>query len=289
MSAAFEFLLLLSIAAFIMGLAKGGLTIMGALPVPLLSLVYDPLHAAVALLPVMLVSDFVAVWLYRREFSARNVWVLVPSGIVGVAAAAVIAPHVSVEVVTFLTGVIGLAFCLHATVLRRVEAQAERPGSIGFGGVMGVLTGATSFLSHNGAPPFHAYVLPQRLPNLTFAGTATLVFAAVNLAKLPAYAAIGLVSDLSSAQVAMTIGAGILGAFAGRAVAGRLPEKVFRAAIVMMLFVLSAWLCLLVRRSRLRLSRSRARAKSDRPSHPVTGPRAASLDGRTVLRASALR
>ncbi len=49
-----------------------------ALAVPILSLWMDPLMAAGVLLPIFLVSDVVGVWLYRREFSARNVALLIP-------------------------------------------------------------------------------------------------------------------------------------------------------------------------------------------------------------------
>jgi len=48
----------------------------------------------------------------------------------------------------------------------------------------GTLSGFTSFISHAGAPPYQVYVLPQQLPKTVFAGTATLVFAAINLAKV---------------------------------------------------------------------------------------------------------
>jgi uncharacterized membrane protein YfcA len=52
------------------------------------------------------------------------------------------------------------------------------------------LSGFTSFISHAGAPPFQVYLLPQQLPKLVFAGTSTLFFAVINLAKLGPYHAL---------------------------------------------------------------------------------------------------
>jgi uncharacterized membrane protein YfcA len=50
-----------------------------------------------------------------------------------------------------------------------------------------LVAGFTSFISHAGAPPFQVYMLPQKLPKAVFAGTATLLFAVINAAKIWPY------------------------------------------------------------------------------------------------------
>ena len=55
----------------------------------------------------------------------------------------------------------------------------------------GTIAGFTSFVSHTGGPPYQAYVLPQKLPKMMFAGTSTIVFAVINLVKLVPYWALG--------------------------------------------------------------------------------------------------
>ena len=52
------------------------------------------------------------------------------------------------------------------------------------------MSGFTSFVAHAGAPPYQIYTLPQKMPRLVFAGTTTLLFACVNLAKVVPYAMI---------------------------------------------------------------------------------------------------
>ena len=64
--------LLLLLAAFLIGLSKGGLPGVGMLAVPVLSLFMSPINAAVLLLPIYILSDTVAVWLYRRQFSVNQ-------------------------------------------------------------------------------------------------------------------------------------------------------------------------------------------------------------------------
>ena len=51
------------------GMAKGGLgTGLGALTVPMLSLVINPVQAAAIMLPILCVMDLVAVWKFRKKY-----------------------------------------------------------------------------------------------------------------------------------------------------------------------------------------------------------------------------
>lgn len=237
-----EYFALLLIAALIVGAAKGGLASAGALAVPFLSIWMDPLVAAGLLLPIFIISDLVAVWLYRRDFSKKNVILLAVSGVIGVGLATVMAPYVSVAMAQFATGAIGIFYCaqaLRARLRKRVQAV---PFDARSGLVWGILTGITSFISHTGAPPFQSFVLPQRLPKLVFAGTNTIVFAIINIAKLPAYASIGLMADFDWALVAWMSAVASVGAVLGRRLAQVLPDETYRAVIQILLFVLSLYL-----------------------------------------------
>ena len=75
---------LAALAALLVGLSKGGLPSIGMLGVPLLSLLMSPVQAAALLLPIFVISDVAGVYLYRRDFSAVNLRLLIPAGIVGV-------------------------------------------------------------------------------------------------------------------------------------------------------------------------------------------------------------
>ncbi len=81
-----------------------------------------------------------------------------------------------------------------------------RPADVPRGLFWGSITGFTSFVSHAGAPPYQMYVLPQRLEKMVYAGTSTIVFAIINLLKLPPYWFLGQV-NLGSLRTARDIGA----------------------------------------------------------------------------------
>ncbi|MGG7564534.1 sulfite exporter TauE/SafE family protein [Rhodovulum sp. DZ06] len=235
--------LIFLLAAFVVGLSKGGLASAGSLAAPFLALWVDPLRAAALLLPIFIVSDMAALWMFRRDFSRPNVAVLLPAALLGVVVATLAAPHVSVAFTTLLCGGIGIASVAQAAVraLRRGGTQA-RPFDAPRGAFWGVLVGITSYISHSGAPPFQSFVLPQRLPNLQFAGTAVLVFAGVNLSKLPAYWAAGVMEIPSLRLLAMMGAVAIAGTMVGRQVTKRLSPESYMRIVQALLLVVSVQL-----------------------------------------------
>lgn len=225
------------LAAFAVGLSKGGLPAVGSLAVPLMALVISPVVAAGLLLPIYVASDVVGLWLYRREFSGRNLRILVPAGLLGVAIGWMAAEAVSEETVLLFVGCVGLFYCL-SSWLRREPAE-PRPADWPRGVAWGTLSGFSSFVAHSGAAPFQVYVLPQRLEKMVFAGTSTILFAIINFAKIPPYWALGQMSlgTVESAAVLMPVA--MAGAVSGMYATRLLPEKLFFELIKIALFLIS--------------------------------------------------
>jgi uncharacterized membrane protein YfcA len=180
-----SYFVLAGLASLLVGLSKGGLPTVGMLAVPLLSLFMSPVKAAVLLLPIYIISDVVSVWLYRKNFSAPNLKILIPAGVLGVFIGWLTASFTSDSAVKLMIGFMGVGFCLN-TWLRKTP-QGKQSVDVKKGWFWGTVAGFTSFISHAGGPPFQIYVLPQRLPKIEFAGTATLLFAVINAAKILPY------------------------------------------------------------------------------------------------------
>ncbi len=229
---------LLLLASLLVGLSKGGMPAVGMLSVPILSLLMSPVLAAVLLLPIYILSDFVSVWLYRRDFNKPNLIILIPAGLIGVLVGWATASYVSDRAVTLLVGLMGIAFCLHIW-LRRSAHREAKPASIGKGVFWGTLSGFTSFVSHAGAPPYQIYVLPQKLPKLVFAGTTTILFAAINLAKVIPYASLHPYSPQTLTLSAALLPMALIGTILGRYLIKRLSEKWFYLAVQLALFAIS--------------------------------------------------
>jgi hypothetical protein len=103
----------------------------------------------------------------------------------------------------------------------------------------GTLSGFTSFISHAGAPPYQVYVLPQQLPKTVFAGTSTLVFAAINLAKVLPYQNLRPynMADMMDALVLIPFAIG--GTFLGAVLTKKIPDVLFFRLIQIGLFTIS--------------------------------------------------
>lgn len=198
--------------------------------------------AAGLLLPIYIVSDVVGVWLYRHEFSKKNVLLLIPAGLVGVVIASLLTPYISPAIAALATGLIGIFYCAQALKKRLRGQDSAQPFRLVKGAFWGTLTGITSFISHTGAPPFQSFVLPQKLPKMQYAGTNTIVFSAINLFKLPAYLSVGLLAEF---QWTMFFGMAVVasvGAVLGRKISQWLPEKLYFLIIQILLFIVSLYL-----------------------------------------------
>ncbi len=236
MSGELDFYLVAIPAVIVLGLSKGGFTGLSSLAMPMLALVTSPVRAAAIVLPVLIVQDWVSVWAFRRDFSPRNLVILIPSSMIGIAAGWLLAARVSEDAVRLAVGAISIVFVFYMLLRDRLGlAAVERPGVPG-GVLWGALAGFTSFISHAGAPPFQVYVMPQNLKPRVFAGTATMFFAAVNLIKLPPYFLLGQFSRDNLKVSLALIPVAVLSTFAGVWLVRRVDANRFYAIILVITF-----------------------------------------------------
>ncbi len=231
------YFVLAGLASLLVGLSKGGLPTVGMLAVPLLSLFMSPIKAAVLLLPIYIISDMVSVWLYRKNFSASNLKILVPAGIFGVFMGWLTASVTSDSAVKLIIGCMGVGFCLN-TWLRKTP-QDKQPVDRKKGWFWGTVAGFTSFISHAGGPPFQIYMLPQRLPKVEFAGTATLLFAVINAAKILPYQLLQPYSTDDLMRAADLIPFALIGTVLGAYLTKKIADVWFYRLVQASLFAMS--------------------------------------------------
>ena len=225
-------------AVILLGLSKGGFTGLSSLAMPMLALVISPVRAAAIVLPLLIVQDWVSVWAFRRDFSPRNLVILIPSAILGIAAGWLLAARVSEDAVRLAVGLISIAFVFYMLARDRLGlAAVARPGVPG-GLLWGSTAGFTSFVSHAGGPPFQVYVMPQNLEPRVFAGTATMFFAAVNLIKLPPYFLLGQFSADNLKVSAGLVPIAVASTFAGVWLVRRVDADRFYAIILTITFLI---------------------------------------------------
>lgn len=226
------------IAAICVGLGKGGVPVITALAVPIMSLVMSPIVAAGLLLPVFIAADVFGLIAYRKTFRRDVLKIVMIAMPIGVFVGYLTVDWVSEAMVTLILGLIGSVFALSLMLRRPVETPPQparwRPGMF-----WGTITGFTSFVSHSGSVPYQIYVLPLRLEKVVFAGTVTVAFAYINVIKLIPYYALGQlnVANIKTAAILMIPAA--ISVYLGVWLIRVMPEKLFFRIIVWALLLLS--------------------------------------------------
>jgi uncharacterized membrane protein YfcA len=228
-----------AVSVILLGLSKGGFAGLGMLSLPLMALVVPPLQAASIMLPILVVQDVVSVWAYRRAWSGRNLAILLPAGMLGIALGYLLAARVSNASVELAVGVISIVFGAWRFIMDRgAKVMPSVQPSPLFGLVCGVASGFTSMIAHAGGPPFQIYTMPQRLPRDVFIGTGVLFFATINLIKIPPYLALGQFTAENLATAAMLVPVAIASTIAGVHLARRVSgEKFYPIIYALMVLV----------------------------------------------------
>ena len=232
------FWIVATVAVTLLGLAKGGFTGVGMVATPLLALIIPPLQAVAIMLPILLLQDVISVVAYRRHWDAWNLKVLIPGGLIGVAVAGALAAYVPDAAVRLAVGIIGATFVLWRWFGPVSGDIGIRP-SAASGVFWGAVSGFTSTLANAGAPPWQVHMMPQHLPKLIFAGTATMYFAATNAAKVIPYVALGQFTadslSISAVLLPLAIATNFLGIWLVRVT----PQETFYQIIYVITLLIS--------------------------------------------------
>ncbi len=209
--------------------------------VPLMSLVMSPIKAAALVLPIYILSDIVGVYLYRKAFDKENLKTLIPAGLMGVVIGWLTASMISDWAVALLIGILGVGFCLNVWIRKPVNTAGKKPSKLE-GYFWGTLSGFTSFVAHAGAPPYQIYTLPQKMPKLVFAGTTTILFACVNVAKIIPYSLIEPFTYSMLTTAMFYLPAAFIGTIVGKWGVHKLSERWFYFWVHIALFLICSQL-----------------------------------------------
>ena len=233
------FWLLAILAAIFVGLGKGGLPVVAVLGVPTLSLVMPTIAAASLLLPVYIVSDIFALHAYRRDYDRAVLKISFVGMTIGVFIGWVTA-HLLIEwVVTFLIGTIGATFSVNLLWKRNAGTQSFEPLSHTKGYFWCTVAGFTSFISHNGGPPWQIFTLALRLPKTVFVGSSVIAFSYCNAIKLIPYYFLGQLGIESFKLAAVLMIPAAVFVYVGMITVKHIPEKLFFNIIAYALFFIS--------------------------------------------------
>ena len=213
-------------AVLLMGISKSGFGGgFGSLCVPLMAIAVGVPRAAAIFMPVLLLCDLLGLAAYRREFDRSLLRLLLPWSLAGLLAGALLFKVTPAQVAAGVVGGLTLLFLLQRLMFPpRPDAP---PPPRWLGRVMAVLSGFTSFVAHAGGPPINVYMIPQRLPPVTFTATLAVMFFVLNLSKWLPYAWLGLIDTRNMVTSLVLLPLVPVGVWVGVRVARRIAPHWF--------------------------------------------------------------
>jgi hypothetical protein len=177
------------LAALFIGLSKAGFGGgLGMLTTPLCVLAFGPKDAIGILLPLLCTGDLFSIYHYWGKWERKNLVYLLPGVVVGVVIGVQLIGRFSARELNLAIGLLAVAFVTFQLVKDAVfRAEGAFEPSHAFGIPCGIASGITSTFAHGAGPVVSMFLIPQRLPKVTYVGTTVLVFTWINWIKLPFY------------------------------------------------------------------------------------------------------
>jgi len=231
--------ILFALAMLFIGISKGGLG--GPLPVglvvPMLSLVMDPRDAVVLIVPFLIIADGFALRIYWGQWSKRqHLILLIPAAVVGVVMGALLLARIPPTPLKIIVALVTLLMIVYKLAGERLQSIQYEPRNW-HGYLAGWASGLVSTLASNGGPPFAVYMLLQDVQPVAFIGTATLVFAVINVLKLPLFFQQGLLDFNQMFAVLWAVPLLPVGVWIGRQALNRINAVFFERLMLALLLV----------------------------------------------------
>ena len=231
----------IAILGFMIGFAKGGFGGLGALLTPILALVLPVALAVGVLLPMLMVGDVFAVYMYWKEWDLDLVKRMLPAGIAGALVGTFLLSSMPPDGLRILLGVFVLIVVAYKFLSDRIEAIRYDPRPW-HAPTAGLLAGVASGMFNSGGPAFSSYLLLQKIKPRPFIATTAIYFALLNLIKVPGFLYTG-VLDLPLLFSLWWVFPFIpVGIWVARRALTRLSPSAFEWIIIVLLIFSSLWL-----------------------------------------------
>ena len=107
-------------AIIILGIAKSGLGgSIALISIPLMTVVMPLGQALAVILPILILSDFIAVYRFRKEFDLNTLKLIVPFSAIGIFVGSITFSYFSEELLKFIVGLMGFLFSAHYFLFKK--------------------------------------------------------------------------------------------------------------------------------------------------------------------------
>tara|TARA_Y100001958_G_C21175319_1_gene506270 strand:+ start:20 stop:769 length:750 start_codon:yes stop_codon:yes gene_type:complete len=227
-------------AIVLYGVAKSGLGgSMSLISIPLMTLVMPLSQALGIILPILIFSDFVASYKYRKKLDFETLKLMTPFAAFGIIIGSLTFSYLSEELLKFLIGLLGFVFAGHYFFFKKNKEAKSKKNFIK-GGICSTIAGFTSFCVHAGGNPVSIYLLPLRMKKEIYLGTRIIFFTFVNLIKLPLYINLSMINLYIFKQSMILFPIALIGMLIGFKLIKIINEKLFYNTLYILIFLSSS-------------------------------------------------
>lgn len=221
------------VAALGIGVSKSGLPGISLLHVALFAQLFPGIRSTGVVLPMLIVGDLGAVFLFRRHAQWDHVLRTLPPAVVGVVVGWSCMGRVPAHLFgPMIGGVVLVLAGLQALRDWRPHLWQAVPHTRGFAWAMGFTAGLTTMLANAAGPVMALYLLAVALPKAQFVGTSAWFFLCINLIKVPFSAQLGLITTSSLGFNALLVPVIFVGLLGGRRLVAGLPQRGFDTLVL---------------------------------------------------------
>jgi uncharacterized membrane protein YfcA len=226
-----------ALAAVMVGISKTGLAGLSALSVAAFAQVFPSKQATGLVLPLLILGDIMAVFIYRRHAQWRHLRKLFPWTAAGVVLGYFALGIVSDRNARYLIGAIIFSLAALSFWWRSRSAGVEEralSAHWSVGACIGIAAGFITLIANAAGPLMAMYFVAMRLPKLEYVGTAAVFFMLLNFFKVPFMVNLGLIT-WDSLEFNLILAPGVvLGVVAGRWLLARINQSVFEQMVLVL-------------------------------------------------------
>lgn len=211
------------LGVLLVGISKSGFGAgLGTLSLPILTTQVSVAEALAILLPLLIAIDLVGLRRFLRNANWQILMIVLPSAAIGIVIGFIFFSVIPPKILTLSIGIFILLYLIQDLIMSHLGSAGSRMSPL-WGMVMGVLSGVTSFVAHNGGPPITAYMLREKLTPIAYTSTLGVFFTCVNFAKLGPYAYLDLIQLDYLATSMLILPCVPVGVYVGFYLAKRIP------------------------------------------------------------------
>lgn len=230
---------LISLAAFIIGLSKSGIKGIEMVNITIMAIVFGGKASTGVVLPLLCFADVMAVKYYHRHAQWSHFWKLLPWLAIGILVGVIIGKDLNEVLFRKIMAII-IIVTVALLLLIEMGKSISVPENRFFAVFMGLIAGFTTMLGNLGGAFSNIYFLATRMVKNDFIGTAAWIFLVINFFKLPFQVIYWQNISLESLRIDLILlPALLIGFFTGIAIVKKIKDNSYRK-IVFVLTVLGA-------------------------------------------------